>query len=92
MVVERAARDQGLSTCVGIGEGPVDAVRERLMLIETLHNVPSVRSHAGVAEAAKPDDLEAVVHAGDEEVGLARGGRMPFHPPRAATDVGMSEW
>ena len=40
----------------------------------------------------EPDDLEAVVHARNEQVIAAALGRMPFYTPDATPNVSLLEW
>lgn len=61
------------------------------MLVETLYDLPYISGRAGIAEPAEPYDFETVVHAGDQEVVLARGRWMPLYTPGAAPNVGLDK-
>lgn len=113
MIVKRTTRNQRIPSPLIIHITPtptfpitpIHTIRQTLMLIITLRNLPllSNRRHSlatpflvrlfGSRFPHVPEtyNFEAGVHGGDEEVVLSVGIGMPFDAPGAALDVGLGE-
>ena len=62
------------------------------MLVEAPKNLRGRHGGSGITLAdPKLDDLEAIVHACNEEIMLARFGGMPFDSPRTAPHIDLHE-
>lgn len=87
VIVERATSNY-VPSLVALAPTPIYAVSERRMLVKSRMQITSLL-HRSSTQPLKIDDLEAVVHCGDEEaLGV---GRMPFDSPDTSSSVKLGE-
>lgn len=86
MVVKRSAADQTLLAHLR-SPSPIDTISQTTMPIEPRPQLPPFHDFLLFRPiGVEVDDLEAVVHAGDEDIIRPRRGRMPFDSPGAASE------